>query len=68
MSDEENFLLNRPYCGNPFIAPGTIGAKSGQKRDSGFEDERFFFDQFNISMPDTASYMKQPAQQQSSAF
>jgi len=28
LSDEENLLLHRPYCGNPFVAPGTIGAKS----------------------------------------
>lgn len=28
LSDEENFLLMKPYCGNPFIAPGTLGSKS----------------------------------------
>ena len=26
-TDEENALLNRFYCGNPFVAPGTLGAK-----------------------------------------
>lgn len=26
-SDEENAALNRPYCGNPFVAPGTLGFK-----------------------------------------
>jgi len=28
LTDEENALLFRPYCGNPFIAPGTIGSRS----------------------------------------
>ena len=32
LTDEENALLNRFYCGNPFIAPGTLGAK-GSKRN-----------------------------------
>lgn len=27
LSDEENQLLMKPYCGNPFIAPGTLGSK-----------------------------------------
>ena len=28
LSDEENLQLHRVYCGNPFIAPGHIGAKT----------------------------------------
>lgn len=35
VSDEENALLNRFYCGNPFIAPGTLGAK-GRKKNWNF--------------------------------
>ena len=28
ISDEDNLLLHRVYCGNPFIAPGVIGSKT----------------------------------------
>jgi hypothetical protein len=28
LSDEENLQLHRVYCGNPFIAPGSIGSKT----------------------------------------
>lgn len=28
ISDEENLLLHRVYCGNPFVAPGVIGSKT----------------------------------------
>jgi hypothetical protein len=28
ISDEENLLMHRVYCGNPFVAPGVIGSKT----------------------------------------
>ena len=28
IDDQQNMLLHRPYCGNPFVAPGTIGSKT----------------------------------------
>lgn len=28
ISDEDNLLLHRVYCGNPFVAPGVIGSKT----------------------------------------
>jgi len=31
LSDEQNQLLHRPYCGNPFVAPGTVGSKTRRK-------------------------------------
>jgi len=45
-------LLHRPYCGNPFIAPGNIGSKTrrmgssagaGQDVELGLADEVAFF-------------------------
>ena len=30
LSDYENGLLHRPYCGNPFIAPGELGSKAAR--------------------------------------
>ncbi len=47
LTDDENYQLNRPYCGNPFIAPGTIGsrAKQRQYQSIGFEDEKFLFEE-----------------------
>ena len=36
ITDEENALLNRFYCGNPFIAPGTLGAKGRRKNGWGW--------------------------------
>ena len=34
IDDHQNMLIHRPYCGNPFIAPGTIGSKA--KKQGGF--------------------------------
>jgi hypothetical protein len=31
LSDYENSLLHRPYCGNPFIAPGELGSKAARR-------------------------------------
>ena len=35
LSDEQNLLLHRPYCGNPFVAPGTIGSKTRRMTGEG---------------------------------
>lgn len=47
MSDHENSELHRPYCGNPFIGPGTLGSKT-QKNNQGTSsmpsDEAFLGD------------------------
>ena len=57
LSDEQNSLLHRPYCGNPFVAPGTIGSKTRRKyayegQVSGFkDDESFYFDEEETQMP-----------------
>jgi len=32
LTDYENSLLHRPYCGNPFIAPGELGSKSARSK------------------------------------
>ena len=49
LSDEENFLLMKPYCGNPFIAPGTIGSKSQQTNQVvSFADEGYFMDEETV--------------------
>jgi hypothetical protein len=50
LSDEENFLLMKPYCGNPFIAPGTIGSKSTQVKTTcvSFADEGYFIDEETV--------------------
>jgi len=40
----------KPYCGNPFIAPGTIGSKSTQVKPSSvsFADEGYFIDEETV--------------------
>jgi hypothetical protein len=43
-------LLQRPYCGNPFVAPGTIGSKSQHKTIQGLLDESYVFDD-DTAMP-----------------
>ena len=49
LDDMQNMLLHRPYCGNPFVAPGTIGSKTrrtgGNQHDVelGLADEAAFF-------------------------
>jgi hypothetical protein len=48
LTDEENFLLMKPYCGNPFIAPGTIGAKSHPKNVASFAAEGYFIDEETV--------------------
>jgi hypothetical protein len=55
LTDEENALLHRPYCGNPFIAPGTIGAKSQHKNISPFLDESYAFFE-DTMMPNSENY------------
>jgi hypothetical protein len=51
LTDYENSLLHRPYCGNPFIAPGELGSKTARpktKPGSGApEDEEYFSFKFN---------------------
>ena len=60
--DQQNMLLHRPYCGNPFVAPGTIGSKA-QRRSSmaggpgdvdaaelGLADEAAFFNENEETM------------------
>jgi len=32
LTDYENSLLHRPYCGNPFIAPGELGSKAARPK------------------------------------
>jgi len=55
LSDEENSLLLRPYSGNPFIAPGTIGCKSKHKTIQGqLVDESYVFDDDTV-MPRSAN-------------
>lgn len=46
LSDHENSELHRPYCGNPFIGPGTLGSKAQKKnqRASVPSDEAFLGD------------------------
>ena len=57
LSDEQNLLLHRPYCGNPFVAPGTIGSKTrrtyaNEGQGAGFkDDESFYFDEEETQMP-----------------
>jgi len=34
LDDHQNMLLHRPYSGNPFIAPGTIGSKARRSAGS----------------------------------
>ena len=48
-------LLHRPYCGNPFVAPGTIGSKtrrmgSQQDVELGMADEAAFFNENEETM------------------
>ena len=49
LEDSMNILLHRPYCGNPFVAPGTIGSKMRRAASSqhdielGLADEAAFF-------------------------
>ena len=38
LDDNENLLLHKPYCGNPFIAPGTIGSKTRGRFGAGPHD------------------------------
>jgi len=39
----------KPYCGNPFIAPGESGSKSQQSRQVvSFTDEGYFLDEETI--------------------
>lgn len=54
LTDEENFLLMKPYCGNPFIAPGELGSKSQHKQFSSFADEGYFMDEETV-MPRTTT-------------
>ena len=54
LTDEENIALMRPYCGNPFIAPGELGSLSAHKSFSGFTDEGFLADEETI-MPQSAT-------------
>lgn len=41
LEDSMNMLLHRPYCGNPFVAPGTIGSKT---RRSGSQQDQLYGD------------------------
>ena len=48
LTDEQNLLLHRPYTGNPFVAPGTIGSKTRRSyqhdsQASGFKDDESFY-------------------------
>jgi len=59
LTDHDNALLRRPYCGNPFIAPGTLGSKTSRKpipRDnvSGglIEDEEYYAYRFSENSQD----------------
>ena len=55
-----NMLLHRPYCGNPFVAPGNIGSKtrrmvgqggvSQQDVELGLADEAAFFNENEETM------------------
>jgi hypothetical protein len=55
LTDEENFLLMKPYCGNPFVAPGTLGSKSDKvKKNVSFADEGYFLEEETI-MPNSES-------------
>ena len=50
LSDDENFMLMKPYCGNPFIAPGELGSLSQHQPSfaASFTDEGFFMDEETV--------------------
>lgn len=48
----------KPYCGNPFIAPGTMGSKCQHKQTSTFADEGYFLDEETM-MPSTEESVKE---------
>jgi hypothetical protein len=72
ITDEQNLLLHRPYTGNPFIAPGTIGSKTrrsfqSDSQASGFkDDESFYFnnDESHMIAPQHTSPLSAQPQQE----
>ncbi len=48
----------KPYCGNPFIAPGTLGSKCQHKQVSTFADEGYFLDEETM-MPQSQENAKE---------
>lgn len=53
----------KPYCGNPFIAPGTIGSKSQKPQIISFADEGYFIDEETVMPGALDSDLKQNEQQ-----
>ena len=50
LTDDENFALMKPYCGNPFIAPGELGSLCQHQPSfaASFTDEGFFMDEETV--------------------